>query len=588
MSDLLHLASALRAMPEASVIASLRRRSLIGAPKDFFDLAQNLLSPKSLQSALVKLSGSEALALRQLITGQTAGTAATESLIELCLCVRVDGLVRALDAVRDAAAGMLAGLTVNETGPTASVAEPAVSAAELGLAAIAVFETQQAMCELLLDAEQHPLRFTGKTGFGITDVKRLGTHLGKPNPQIRAYYALAEQMHLVQLIGERWWLTYGAKQFLNDTIMERWLKLAEQWIVSLGSVGARELRDVVGSSPELSLASALKLVFPLADATLGDELENLAHQADGIGFAVSGRASLLLRLGLDGRLPAAADLLSQHLPQLQHSLIVQADLSLIAPGPLDTATEMELRKFANLEQVSVACTYRLSAASVSRGLECGLSIATIGAMLQDLNGKALPQPVEYLLRDTAAKFGKLVIEAGRGGAEKSVVKSQDGLLLTEVLNDSRLRAFAFAANTAGSIATRFEPETVYHGLRDHGYLAIRLNADGTVFAPRTSASYTGGLADAETNPLQLLINNLRAADARVGSAPDDDDIARQIQLAVKNKALLEVVATDSSGNEVEFRILPTALANGRLRGMDKRADVERTIPLGRIVRVRLG
>jgi len=89
---------------------------------------------------------------------------------------------------------------------------------------------------------------------------------------------------------------------------------------------------------------------------------------------------------------------------LQHSLIVQADLSLIAPGPLDTATESVLRKFTDLEQVSVASTYRLSALSLSHGLECGLTVSQIRTMLLELNGKALPQPVEYLLKEAEARL----------------------------------------------------------------------------------------------------------------------------------------------------------------------------------------
>ena len=588
MSDLLHLASALRALSDAEVEASLRRRYHIGAPKDFFDLSQNLLADKSITASLRRLSGSEAAGLKLLMAGGSVSAETQASLLQLGLCVRTDAGIRVLDAVRELAAPLLEKLAVPVELAATSTAEPVVDSAQMGLAAIAVFETQQAICELLLDAEKHPIRLTGKTGFGITDVKRLGSHLGQPNTAIRAYYSLTERLHLLQLIGDRWWLTSGARQFLNDSIAERWRKLAQQWVDSLGPVGAKELSAVLAVSPELSLSGALKRVFPLADSSLGDELENLSQQAQGIGFSVSGSATILLTLGLAGRIDAGSDLLDNHLPRLQHSLIVQADQSLIAPGPLDTATELELRRFADLEQVSVACTYRITAMSICRGLESGLSIAGIRAMLQDLNGKELPQPVEYLLRDTEAKFGKLVIFAGRGGAEKAVLKSSDGVLLTQVLNDSRLRAFALQASNASSLATRFEPETLYHGLRDNGYLAIRVTDDGTVISPVAATGFTGGLANPGESPLRLLIANLRAADLRVGASPDDGDITRQIQLAVKNKAVLDVVASDSTGSEIEFRIVPTALANGRLRGMDSRNDVERTIPLSRILRVRLG
>jgi hypothetical protein len=128
---------------------------------------------------------------------------------------------------------------------------------------------------------------------------------------------------------------------------------------------------------------------------------------------------------------------------------------------------------------------------------------------------------------------------------------------------------------------------VYQSLREQGYLPVIVDQAGSVVSPRKLLSVSA-LADSGANPLQVLINNLREADRRVGNQPDDHDITRQVQLAIKSKVTLLVYATDRLGNEVEFKIMPTALANGRLRGMDSRSDVERTLPLDRIVRVELG
>jgi hypothetical protein len=257
---------------------------------------------------------------------------------------------------------------------------------------------------------------------------------------------------------------------------------------------------------------------------------------------------------------------------------------LIAPGPLETSVESTLRKFAQIEQVSVACTYRLSALSLSHGLECGLSSQQIRDLLADLSGKALPQPVEYLLKEAEARFGRLRLLEGKG-PEKTLIQSSDGLLLTEILNDVRLRPFGLFAVTASSLATRFESEVVYFGLRDVGYVPVRIGADGAVVSPQAKRSWAAGVTAALADPVIELIAQLRRADDRVGAEPDDQDLLRQIQLALKNKAELNVVLTGRDGAEVEFRVLPTSLANGRLRGLDKKADIERTLPLERIVRV---
>ncbi len=41
-----------------------------------------------------------------------------------------------------------------------------------------------------------------------------------------------------------------------------------------------------------------------------------------------------------------------------------------------------------------------------------------------------------------------------------------------------------------------------------------------------------------------------------------------------------------NGTQVEYYLEPAALANGRLRARDRRADIERTLPLSSITAVR--
>jgi hypothetical protein len=72
MSDLLLLANELRSRNDSQLTALIRRRQVLGQPKDFFDLAQSLLAPKSVYSCLVKLAASEATALLSLLEGQQA------------------------------------------------------------------------------------------------------------------------------------------------------------------------------------------------------------------------------------------------------------------------------------------------------------------------------------------------------------------------------------------------------------------------------------------------------------------------------------------------------------------------------------
>lgn len=598
MSDLLNLATNLKARDDQNLVELLERRGLTGAPKDFFDLAQSLLSARSIMSTLSTLTVGEAHLLNQMMNESAIDDSEIDgeinqylqALADRALFVWTDTGPKALTAVIELAEPLLKNLgeAISPSRPKIRFDYAVKEETDLGLAAIAAFETQQGLYELLLDAEQHQIKHTGKTGFGVGDVKRVAGHLNLDNGQVRALYRLAARLNLLQLIGENWWFTPAARNYVASTILDRWRILANQWLVSLGPLGSSALAQEIHVHPVETLAEALLRVFPLRDDLLEEQIEDLASQADALGLTIAGSPSPLLLLSLEGGVDLACDMLQRHLPGLQHNLIVQADLSLIAPGPLDAATEGTLRLFATVEQVSVANTYRLSAQSISHGMESGLSIDSIRGALMELYARPLPQPVEYLLTDTAAKFAKLRISAGPGGGEKSVITASDALLLTQVLNDSRLRAFAFKAPTASSIATRFEPDVVYQALREQGYLPVVTDSNGSIVPPRRIIALSGGLADSTANPLQLLVQNLREADRRVGSQPDDQDITRQIQLAIKGKVTLLIYATDRAGNEVEFTILPTAVANGRLRGMDRRSDVERTLPLERIVRVELG
>jgi len=62
---------------------------------------------------------------------------------------------------------------------------------------------------------------------------------------------------------------------------------------------------------------------------------------------------------------------------------------------------------------------------------------------------------------------------------------------------------------------------------------------------------------------------------------------RQIQLALKNKANLRVAYLGKDGVEYEFLLEPVGVANGRLRARDRKADLERTLPLANIIRIEL-
>jgi len=138
----------------------------------------------------------------------------------------------------------------------------------------------------------------------------------------------------------------------------------------------------------------------------------------------------------------------------------------------------------------------------------------------------------------------------------------------------------------GTVGCRFEPEMVYFGLRDAGFSAVRVDKNGKVISPRTPLLTSEHIEVSST--VDLDIQRLREQEEKLGTEPDSDDLARSIQLAIKNKSIIVIGVTSNTGVELEFTLEPIGFANGRLRAKDKKADIERTLPLTSITRVSLG
>jgi hypothetical protein len=286
---------------------------------------------------------------------------------------------------------------------------------------------------------------------------------------------------------------------------------------------------------------------------------------------------------LRGDLEGAAGQIGKHMPQLQARVILQTDLSIVAPGPLEVEAEDRLREFAQAESIGLASHFRLTPLSVSYALERGHSIEQIRKSLVELSGMALPQPVDYLLNDVFRRFGriKVVSDESGGGA---YIKVADSTLAIELANDLRHRIIALRQIDPTTLYSKYTADVVYFTLRDYGHLAVRANQDDTVISPERINSQTEKAA--VVDPVKALIAKLRTADNNSGDG-ENEMMLRQLQLAIKNKSAIAVSYLGKDGTEHRFILEPVAISNGRLRSRDKKADIERTLPLANIVKLEL-
>ena len=575
MSDLYRLALALRSAEDSALGILVHERSLSLAEfKDFFDLAQAVLTPKSQALLVSSLSNSEISSLRSLlaqekVSKEQVGLLATDLLVWSSKePVVYDWLAERLK--ENPRTASLRVVTESTKAPDQESIDR-----DCGIHA---FEGMQSVTELIFSLDQHYVREVSKGSMGLPDVKRLSSHLGKSKEYVKAVLELAKVSGVVAISEKRFHPTDLADSWISSDPKSRWKILANAWLAIVGVSGSKELALQLAQNPTKSLNELVGSSFPLVNSSAQSRIGRVAELADAIGLSVNGFAASWLGDVLAGKLAAATKALEQRLPAQQERIIVQADLSIIAPGPLASTIEIELRKFTDAENIGLATGYRISPLSISCGLEEGLNEKQIRTLLEKLSGTALPQPVDYLISETASRFGRLKVSANNNG---SILISTDELLATQILMDSKLKAYGLRKSEAG-IVSSLEPESFYHTLRENGYLAVRVDEAGTVIAPSAihkNSSHAAMFHDQLTR--------LRKQDLEIADQAPESDVDRKIQLALASKSIL-LVEINANGKVMNYVLEPIGLANGRLRARDRKADIERTLPVSAITSIVIG
>lgn len=582
MTEILLVAKALSQSTDEDLVRVAGIRLMPTANfSDFFDLASALLKPQSINGAIAGLTRSQIVAFRNLLEKKTTNkdkpyleVLATLFLVQKRVTNGVaeynplDSAVVSFKQIAGKVSLPNIGVTDQEFGD-ASVIDPQ--------AGVAAFETVQALTELLIDLEQRYVREVGRASVGLPELKRLAIHLGREVDYARALYSLGQMAGLISLTEKRWRVGAEYVNWLQQEPQDRWLLLAKTWRMLLGEQSAAEFAN----SKRLDIA--MREIFPLANEGIASHMTRLVSLAELIGLSSSHATSSWFTPLMRGDIKLATKLLTASLPKTQSRVIVQADLSIISVGPLPTKTELELRRFVETERIGVASTYRINTLSITYGLETGLTENDIRNLLFELSGTALPQPVDYLIREAASRFGRLVLTHSEVG---TLISSSDQVLLTHILNDVTVRPISITRRDETTLQTRFELDIVYYHLRESRYAAIRKDAQGNVIS---NWSVAGGAKQPleVANSILADIKRWRDHEQRLGESPEGSDIVRQLELCIKSKGSISVSVLINKVPR-EFLLEPTGLANGRLRGKDRKADCERVIPLSSITSVRIG
>ncbi|MYV72115.1 DNA-binding protein, partial [Streptomyces sp. SID2131] len=160
----------------------------------------------------------------------------------------------------------------------------------------------------------------------------------------------------------------------------------------------------------------------------------------------------------------AATLLAPLLPEAVDHVLLQADLTAVAPGPLRRPLADALAVLADVESKGGATVYRFTPGSVRRALDSGLAASDLHAFLAAHSRTPVPQPLAYLVDDVARRHGHL-----RVGAASAYVRCDDDTVLGEILADRRSAALGLRRLAPTVLAAQADPASLLDGLRAMGY-----------------------------------------------------------------------------------------------------------------------
>ncbi|WP_457028921.1 helicase-associated domain-containing protein [Kitasatospora sp. P5_F3] len=220
-------------------------------------------------------------------------------------------------------------------------------------------------------------------------------------------------------------------------------------------------------------------------ATLA-EAELLGVLAHGVPTPVGHAVRELLDTGAAHCFPAVPphrqllDGLVELMPPMVDTARFQADLTAVVTGPPTAELAGLLDLTADRESDGHATVWRFTPAAVRRALDTGLDAADLVDRLRARGD--LPQPLEYLVKDTARTHGRVTV--ARVGC---VLRSDDEALLLELAHARALFGLGLRRIAPTVLTGTADADTTLAALRQAGYAPVPETPGGTVTVERAPA-----------------------------------------------------------------------------------------------------
>jgi hypothetical protein len=515
--------------------------------------------------------------------------------------------------------------------PVVSTTTPADADAAAAGAVIDLLRELDVLLETLSTAPISELR---SGGLGVREIRRLAKITGVDESRLGLILELAAAAGLIAsgmpdpqpAVGDPpyWAPTVAADRYSEASTAERWHLLATTWLhlaarpALIGSRGPdakpyaalsdslystaapldrRLLLDMLAGLPpgagvDKNTASAALIwrrprwsnrLQPAPIADLLDEAQQLGLVGRG---AISTPGRVFIGGAEDTEAIAA---MARVLPTPIDHFLVQADLTVVVPGPLERHLAEELSTVATVESAGTAMVYRVSEPSIRHALDIGKTAAELHSLFSKHSKTPVPQGLTYLIDDVARRHGQLRI-----GMAASFVRCEDPTLLAQAAAGAEHLGLRVLAPT---VAISQAPiSEVLAALQNAGFAPAAEDASGTIVDIRTRGARVPTPQRHRPHrpvprPTSDTLSAVVAVLRRVTTAPFDGmridpAVAMSLlQRAAREQDTVLISYVDAAGVATQRVVSPIAVTGGQLIAFDSASSRARDFTIHRITSV---
>ncbi len=507
----------------------------------------------------------------------------------------------------------------------------------------AIAEILRLAGELLFAVREQPLATLRSGGVGVRELRRLAESIRMGVHETAVLLELCAMAGLLRLdVDSSTWVQPPSLEWLTLPRQEQWLWMVNAWLASerapslvgqpltgpsttahQGAAGTtinalsaeaqrpdapvvrRRVLEILneltveaaapdGKAPVLDARAVMQRAEwsqPRMSRRFSSLVRGILEEATLLGLMGSGALTQLGAAIAEARPEQAMTILGEHLPAAVNHILLQADLTAVAPGYLAPELSETLLLMADAEGQGPASIYRFSAVTIRRALDAGQDAESLLAFLREHSATDVPQPLAYLVQDTASRHGRLRI-----GTSASFIQSDDETAISDLLAEGRTSVLSLVRIAPTVLTSSASPKETARVLRELGLSPAVQEAEPAVVRFKRTTAVPGSARPVYTAPrtappdddvdAQLLVlRQHRGVRSEAGGEASTQLGLETLQTAIRLKQAVTMNVVDSLGNANTETVVPVSVSGGRVRVFDPAKDTERVLSIHRIIDV---